>query len=337
LFLPFDMDPQTKVINEAYLNACIFEALMRGIHIAVFVLALYHIYNGPKRAGQSRRAMTALVVAFFVLSTADFGAFWAYIRHAFITKGDTAESIAAALDEYPTWFLAALSFGDANAILADGVIIWRTWVIWGRSRWIIVLPIISTMLTTAFSIIAIYDVIGTTKFNILKADYATALYTTTFITTVYCTGAIVYRVIRIGGFTSYRRILEILVESASLYCIATLFALIANVTTGTASEFAGAFWTACTGIAPTLVVARASASMNNVKQNWPWDRDSGYTTNSNPLVSLPRFSQRTAFTEDGSRPQMFVSSDSRTYYEDGTSIPSAKESGGVFKPPKEVV
>ncbi|KAG6844615.1 hypothetical protein H0H87_005472 [Tephrocybe sp. NHM501043] len=313
-----------KEINQAYFNAVIFEALMRG--------------TGPKRGGQSRVGMTIVVNVLFILATADLGAFWAYVRRAFIAHGDTSQTIADALNEYPTWFTAMISFSDANALVADSVIIWRTWVIWGRNWKITVVPIICTMLTLAFSIIAIFQTVTGTTFGVLGVDYATALYSTTLATTVICTAAIVYRVVAIGGFRSYSSIIEILVQSAVLYCIATLFALIAYIVNGPASEYASAFWTACTGIAPTLVVARVAAGQAGPKQVWPWDNDSGVHSSQNPLVSLPRFSHGTRGMLS-TQTHVNTSTITRTFHDQDTSVDSNGKPGllNEFYKSKEVV
>ncbi|KAG6809013.1 hypothetical protein H0H92_001975 [Tricholoma furcatifolium] len=283
-----------KEINQAYFNAVIFEALMRGIHFAVYIFALNKIWSGPRRGGQSRVGMTIVITILFILATADLGAYWAYVRRAFIAYGDTADTIAAALNEYPMWFTAMISFSDANAAVADAVI-----------------------------------TVTNTTFGVLGVDYATALYSTTLATTIFCTGAIVYRVVAIGGFRSYSSIIEILVESALLYCIATLFALIAYITSGPASEYSSAFWTACTGIAPTLVVARAAAGQAAPKQKWPWDSQPDRTQSSEgALISLPRFSRA---TRDRSETITHVNPDSsmaKPYFDD--DVPGGSGKLGSF-------
>ncbi|KAG6909683.1 hypothetical protein DXG01_016090 [Tephrocybe rancida] len=281
---------EVKEINEAYFNACNFESLMRGIHFAVFLMALSKIYTGPERSSRSRQVMTILVILFFVMSTIHHATYWAYVRRAFIEHGETAESIADALNEYPVWFTGTTSVSDANAVLADGVIIWRTWVVWGRSWQVTVVPIICTLLTIAFCIIAIFQTVTSTSFGAVGVDYATALYSTSLATTLYCTAAIVYRVVLVGKHSrvgyrlrSYRGVIEILVESSMLYFIATLFALVAYVSSGPASEYASAFWTAITGIAPTLVVARVAAGEARPNQTWNDARQGG------PVLSFLRF------------------------------------------------
>lgn len=59
----------------------------------------------------------------FLLSTVHNATYWAYVRRAFIARGETSQSTADALDEYPDWFTGITSVSDANAIIADGVIV----------------------------------------------------------------------------------------------------------------------------------------------------------------------------------------------------------------------
>ncbi|RDB16677.1 hypothetical protein Hypma_002519 [Hypsizygus marmoreus] len=262
-------------INNAYFNASNFESLMRGIHFTVFLMALSNIFTGPQRGTHSRRVMTLLIVVMFVLSTVHNAAFWAYVHRAFITHGQTSQSVADALNEYPVWFTGVTGVSDANAVLADCIIIWRCWIVWGQNWWITVIPIICTMLTTAFSIIAIYSTVTSTTFGAVGVDYATALYSTSLATTIYCTGMIIYRIVMVGrsqriggGLQAYHNVMEILVESSALYCIATLFALVAYIRSGPASEYASAFWTSVTGIAPTLIVARVASGEARPDESW---------------------------------------------------------------------
>jgi len=302
-----------KEINQAYFNACNFESLMRGIHVAVFISALSKIFTGPKRSAQSRQTMTILITLFFVMSTIHHATYWAYVRRAFIAHGETAQSTADALNEYPVWFTGTTSVSDANAVLADCVIIWRCWIVWGRSWKVTILPIICTMLTTAFSIIAIYQTVTGTSFGAVGVDYATALYSTSLATTLYCTGVIVYRIVQIGnrsragpGLSSYRGVIEILVESSALYCVATLFALIAYMHSGPASEFASAFWTSITGIAPTLIVSRVAAGDARPDQTW---------NSQGPALSFLRFNK----TFDGTTTNELGSMSTHTHPKSGTT------------------
>jgi hypothetical protein len=67
--------------------------------------------------------MTFLVVAMFILSSVDYGSFWAYVRRAFIEHGETNQTIADSLEEYPNWFIGLTIAPDINAIIADSIIV----------------------------------------------------------------------------------------------------------------------------------------------------------------------------------------------------------------------
>ncbi len=67
--------------------------------------------------------MAALVIAMFIMSTVHNATLWAYVRRAFIAHGDTSETVAAALDEYPSWFTGTTAISDLNAVLADGILV----------------------------------------------------------------------------------------------------------------------------------------------------------------------------------------------------------------------
>ena len=72
----------------------------------------------------------------------------------------------------------------------------------------------------AFSIIAIYQTTTSTSFGAVGVDYATALYSSTLATTIFCTCAIIYRIIQVSknsgtNLRTYRGVVEILVESSS--------------------------------------------------------------------------------------------------------------------------
>ncbi|KAG6861651.1 hypothetical protein C0995_013653 [Termitomyces sp. Mi166 len=220
-----------------------------GIHLVVFLAALFTIWTGFKHQRQFRLAMTIVMTLLFILTTADLAVYWAYVHHAFITHGDSPESIVAALDEYPTWFLATNVFEAVNVFLADCISIWRTFVVWERKWKVVILPIAFTIVTLAF-------------------------WSLMLVSPIFCTTSIVYRLVKAGGLRSYAKIIEILVESAALYCFATLFALTTYPVPGSPFEYAFAFWKTSTGIAPTLIVARMALGKSGIRQrSWVTETD----------------------------------------------------------------
>ncbi|KAF9457956.1 hypothetical protein BDZ94DRAFT_1271816 [Collybia nuda] len=132
-------------------------------------------------------------------------------------------------------------------------------------------------MTTVFSALALTHSLRSTSFTGSGIDYATALYCTSLATTVYCTGMILYRIHRVVNIhgrelgldiRTYQGVIGVIVETSSLYCVATLFALIAYIRGGPPSEYAWVFWTSTTGIAPTLIVARVTTLHARPDKSW---------------------------------------------------------------------
>ncbi|KAG5732752.1 hypothetical protein E4T56_gene16720 [Termitomyces sp. T112] len=299
------MESLTKKIIQTYFNTVIFAALMQGIHLVVFLVALSRLWTCFKDLRQFRLWMTIVMTLLFVLTTADLAVYWAYVRHAFIVHGDSPESIAGALNEYPTWFLATNVFEAVNVFLADCVSIWRTFVVFGRKWKVIMIPIVFTVLTTGMSIAELCEAISRTS----TTGFLTAFWSLMLVTPIFCTTSIIYRLIRAGGTRSYATIIKILVESAALYCFATLFALISFLILGPPFEYAFTFWKACTGIAPTLIVARMVAGKSGIRKN------SGFTETEEHLFSS---------TNTGIR----VHAETRTYIDRNFSRDSGKGVAG---------
>lgn len=81
------------------------------------------LVTNKKRSRASRRVMTLLIIVMFILSSVDYGSFWAYVRKAFIERGETDQSTADSLEEYPNWFIGLTTAPDVNAVIADGIMV----------------------------------------------------------------------------------------------------------------------------------------------------------------------------------------------------------------------
>ncbi len=130
--------------------------------------------------------------------------------------------------------------------------IWRCWVIWSEN-WVIVTPaIICTIAGTRkshntnlirsslmrFTVSKVFQIYGSmsnlssdisrTSGYTTKIDWSILYLSFTLATTVLTTLLIIYRIVKVGnsaygsGLGSYRRVMEILVESAALYSISVI-------------------------------------------------------------------------------------------------------------------
>ncbi|KAG7441074.1 uncharacterized protein BT62DRAFT_997406 [Guyanagaster necrorhizus] len=117
--------------------------------------------------------------------------------------------------------LATLGFSAIlSTILADATLIWRCWIVWGRSRRAVLIPIVCT--TFVISELTKTNLLFTSALNIVNVVNWAVLYSSLIqATLLWCMILIIYRILKVGGVSAgmgvYHRVIEMLVESASLY------------------------------------------------------------------------------------------------------------------------
>ncbi|KAJ7641269.1 hypothetical protein FB45DRAFT_1124869 [Roridomyces roridus] len=248
-------------------NNIILEAFAHGIYSVIFTLALYAMIFKKKTPALFFLA----VITMFALSTIQLAVRWAIARDAFIVHGDNPLDTVEAFMQ-PTLALSVLS-GSAlvvNTFIADCVLIYRCLAVWNRDWRAYHIP-------DALHFLGVLTVHQTVTFVQSGGDpnsfvdYARPYFCMCLLTTLLATFLIVFRILwltredstRNGSataFSSYRAVIEMVVESAFLYSatLAIYIALLYGSETGNADGYAQALLIDMTGIAPTLIVARVS-------------------------------------------------------------------------------
>ncbi|PBK93534.1 hypothetical protein ARMGADRAFT_884532, partial [Armillaria gallica] len=170
----------------------------------------------------------------------------------------------------------------------------RCWMVWGRRRLPVLLPIFVLIaaigkITQIYQLgnspvssdSAVFKITGTYNMNAGPTNYyplSFTLYSSfVLVTTWWCTVLIIYRIVTVaragkeigGGLRAYRHIIEILVESSALYSVFLVLYVIIHTrgTPGMISYFdvlAGI----ARGIAPTLLVGRVAAGHSRPDDSW---------------------------------------------------------------------
>ncbi|KAF7332477.1 hypothetical protein MKEN_00129800 [Mycena kentingensis (nom. inval.)] len=264
-----------KFMIESYLHMTIFASFLHGIYTALFFATLYGMVV-RKRMLHHRRLCT-VVVALYALSTVEFAYRWWMTKTVFIDHEGSPFSEFSWRIVVPNTALL-LSF-----LIADGLIIWRCWVICGRQTWYIILPSLCAILGVVFGFIGMAQGIALTfepaswmspfqRFNVTTIGYALCI-----IPTPTATFIIILRILLLskaadvssGPTWSYRKIIEAIIESALLYSITLLVLLLMIVKEQ--------FWTAgyaqivlgrVIGFAPTLLIARVLWGASPSEEYW---------------------------------------------------------------------
>ncbi|KAJ7207320.1 hypothetical protein C8J57DRAFT_767000 [Mycena rebaudengoi] len=270
-------DSEVFALRDLYLNTTVFLAFCSGIYTCIFFLALYAMIFKRK----THKALFIVVILMYILATTQTGSHWALLRSAFITHGGTPADAADYIAN-PSFTLVGMpaSMLVVNTFLADCVLIFRCFAVWNRDWRIIILPVMSTIGGTVLGILTVVEISHYILFGgdpNAFIDYARPYFCMCLVTTLMATILIVFRILwltrdqnGVRAVSSYRSVIEIVVESALLYSL-TLIAYIVLLFYSDTSDndgYAQAILIQMTGIAPTLIVARVSFGLARPSTSW---------------------------------------------------------------------
>ncbi|KAF8915743.1 hypothetical protein CPB85DRAFT_1432753 [Mucidula mucida] len=208
------------------LNSDVLELFCHGVYTCVYVYSICEIASSSIASHKSikRRGFHAILITImWSLATLIFGVRWYYLSSTYVDHGDSRES---AFDFSASGFSTVISIVSRvslsiNVLIADCILMWRCWVIFGGYWVITILPslcLLAELASCVLLLISNYD--GGSVVSITEIDWNIVYYSMTVATNILCTGSIVLRIIYISRtIRTYRGIIEILVESAMLYSV----------------------------------------------------------------------------------------------------------------------
>ncbi|KAK0219789.1 hypothetical protein EDD85DRAFT_942044 [Armillaria nabsnona] len=219
-------------------------------------------HTDTKKCQPIGRAMIVVIMILHVMATIDFALCWSSIHIIYVKHGQTF------MDEYLAYFnnnnlqIPMDITGIISTICADSAMIWRCWMVWGKRWSIVMLPIlflISGIVSDAFGYLLL----------ILYVAFTLA-------TTLWCTFMIIFRILSVGRastgsgrpFKVYRRVIEILVESLTLYAISLLLDIVSLACLNIAVPYTDTMAAFARGVAPTLLIGRVAAGQARPDDSW---------------------------------------------------------------------
>nr|GAT45016.1 predicted protein [Mycena chlorophos] len=303
---------EALAFNALYFDMAVIEALFYGIYVALFFVTAYTIVS---RHQLKLRALGLHIgiVLLFIFSTIHMGTRWTIVKNAFIANGETPLTTYDYLGDPPFGIeiLESVVY-STSTLIADSILVWRTWLIWGRDWRVALIPGLATLSGSVMGYISIFEA---AQFLLNKpippnsyVRFANPYFYLTLATTVICTSLILLRIFwmtrgGIARLSSYRAIIEMIVESAALYTV-LLIAFIAtgpsNITDGYPQTILGpmtvfSIYTVMLvahyskGIAPTLIVCRVALGLSRPDSTWATTGAGGATQSSGHVLSDIRF------------------------------------------------
>ncbi|KAF9026906.1 hypothetical protein BDZ89DRAFT_1134489 [Hymenopellis radicata] len=265
-------------LMSAELNGPILFFFCHGIHTCIFLVALHYIVQSA-HSDRKRNTFGAIVTFFWCANTLIMGLTWNTVNEAFIVHGTSLEAEFNFDDLVQILICSVLR--ALSVFLADLILIWRCWVLYGGDVKIVAVPSLCLITETiAAGFLVFYDVTSSNEASASQAVWTLVYYSMTMVTNSLCTFLILFRIVRVrgvgAGIKTYRGIIEILIESAVMYTIIYTALLVVyayefyspNVLVMTAYTYPQMISYSVTGIAPTLIIARVMAGHSRPNDSW---------------------------------------------------------------------
>ncbi|KIY68449.1 hypothetical protein CYLTODRAFT_421570 [Cylindrobasidium torrendii FP15055 ss-10] len=253
-------------------------------------------YAAHRSRIQRNPAFFIIAILMYTLVTVVFIIHWKTLYDVFGPNGGDGMYLCTALvsPALPIFCETVLAL---NIVLADLVLTWRTYVVFGKVKRIVIFPgilvLCTAVLVVVFLVIAsigqgrekgtdIYELVfGIGELSVLVWIYLGF----SMGITLYCSIAItvrIFKICRLGGTSvkSYANVLEVVAESSALYTTVVLITFIlVFISAQWGSRCAVAVLLSVTGISPTWILARVVSGKARTDESWTMD--------SSPLDSDP--------------------------------------------------
>ncbi|KAK0457501.1 uncharacterized protein EV420DRAFT_1764881 [Desarmillaria tabescens] len=265
------------------IGSVVLQGVLHGLYTSILAITLWQLWTSKER--RNKVVMGVVVTAIYILTTISFGLTCSFLRYVFIDNDEdmvTSYFASQARDRHTVAkIIVTATCGGISTILSDGTMIWRCWIIWGRSWLIIICPMLCTIVGIVCKVLSVYHLVSD---NVNGVDEQTAygtrinwsiIYISLIMaTTVWCTLLIIFRIVNVGrkvehGLHRYRRIIEVVVESAALYTASLIVLLVIVARNDTHGDYLDVITTTIRGIAPTLIVGRVAAGHARPDDSWP--------------------------------------------------------------------
>ncbi|PBK98879.1 hypothetical protein ARMGADRAFT_1123997 [Armillaria gallica] len=289
----------TGIVSVALWNICGWNILAM---ISIYLNKLSHTVNSKFRT--IGRVMVASIIFLYITSTINFFLNWEF-RHDTTTGVEMVFTIGgkkAVVTGFPAVGPETPRIGITvvvSTVIADSIMIWRCWMVWGR-RWLVVLIPILCLISGL--VCQIWVIVFRPYSQIFPPGYL--LYVSLLViyiscilaTTLWCTVLIVIRILTVirganDRRRDYRYIIEVLVESSALHSVTLIIYIALEARKNAASDYFDTLAAITTGVAPTLLAGRIAAGHARPDDAWEGSIMSSLRFEAHPRADAETYSQ----------------------------------------------
>ncbi|KAF9020621.1 hypothetical protein BDZ89DRAFT_1138548 [Hymenopellis radicata] len=261
--------PEVQHFLSAHFHCTLVFIFCHAVHTCVYFFALYYIATN-KGSRRIRMVFAGIVTFLWSAETVIVGLQWKILDDIFIGQGGSFES------EFSTLMFGELEgagglsgsvLRSLNVALADIVLIWRCWVLYGRS-WKVAIAcgiVVAGLVKQSGAVLS------------AQVNWVLLYYSMIVVTNSLCTLLILARIVRTSdNLKTYRGVIEIIVESAIMYSFIYIALVVVygyeyyspSVKVMAAYAYPLLMSYSISGIAPTLIIARVMAGHSRPDTSW---------------------------------------------------------------------
>lgn len=270
-----DATPEELWLDRINLAGVEIGNIAYGVHITLFFLCFIAWWGDRRRAPKSAYSMLAFICCVFVLGSIGNGTQMKLLQMAYVDYRNYPGG-PGAFETYEGSVkvnVIGTAAYTVNAWFADGLLLYRFWVIWSisRYRWAVIPALLGFLLSIISSSILLSQIAnpGGALWISSSANMALAFWSSSISVTCYCTVCIVlkllhmrYQVRKAFGANEpnspYFSVAAMLIESALLYAAFALSFLITYAQGNSASLMLLSILGQVQSIAPLLIVLRVA-------------------------------------------------------------------------------
>ncbi|KZT60398.1 hypothetical protein CALCODRAFT_515386 [Calocera cornea HHB12733] len=221
----------------ALIGGIFAQAFLQGISVVLVLAALYVLLKLTK-AKERNWILVTVACANLVLSTIDISISFYYVLHIFIDENSTPESFILYYLTFQTWpNVTRVGLALTQALLGDFVLLYRTWVVWGKQRrglLAIIVPGIFWIVCVSMCIVLVHKLAVDDYESVFAGDpmrWILSVLATTLTQNFICVSLILYKLWSVttsaGGMQSQTSrslwsVGSMILESGLLYCLTIL-------------------------------------------------------------------------------------------------------------------
>ncbi|KAF8199351.1 hypothetical protein K438DRAFT_1966558 [Mycena galopus ATCC 62051] len=247
-----------------------------GLYCVLFFISLYllvlrksiHDSSQPTTSHRVHKR-TSTIFRSFLFTTAillfvTVTCHWIIVVYrAFLAFGSEGNADAFYSNNKHITFLLLDIFLTVVTVLGDLPILYRLWIVWSKSKLVVVLPLCSMLLLIAGGAVSTHVIKESN--GVFSDPWLTANTVCTLITNVYCTVLIAWKIWRttrmsISSDNKLRNFLTIVVESAAIYAFWVIMFVVLYEVKSSLQSFAIETGPAVIGIVNALILTRVGLS-----------------------------------------------------------------------------